>query len=116
MQFFRRYAWCIAALVFLTSGPLAAWHVAGETVRLSPRGMGVVGTATVAEAHDLRSVPEGTGCLVCHLLQQVRMVVAVAGVPASTCRPATQASVDQTPRDLAVADRLPARSPPPALA
>ena len=88
MQFFRRYASLIAALVFVTSGPLAAWHVAREAVPRSPCAM-AAGVATLAAAHGVESVPDGTGCLACHLLQQVRVPVAavVAGVPASTGLP-----------------------------
>ena len=59
--------WLIAALVFLTSGPLAAWHVASEAVP-TPACHVAPDVATLADAHDAER-RRRPACLVCHLLQ-----------------------------------------------
>lgn len=114
MSGFRRYASLVAMLVFLTSGPLGAWHVATEMVAPPPCHPVASGQA-ISDAHDLVSVPDGASCVACHLLQHVRgrlSAVATAGGPAA--RPARLLTLDAFPRQLALADFLPARAPPAA--
>ena len=114
MSGFRRYASLVAMLVFLTSGPLGAWHVAPEMVTAPPCHPVVPGQA-ISDAHDLVSVPDGATCVACHLLQHVRgRVSAVATASDTTAQPSRLFTLDAFPRQLALADLLPARAPPSA--
>ncbi len=114
MSGFRRYASLVAMLVFLTSGPLGAWHVATEMVAPPPCHPVASGQA-ISDAHDLVSVPDGASCVACHLLQHVRgRVSAVATASDTTARPSRLVTLDAFPLQLALADLLPARAPPSA--
>lgn len=111
MHVFRRYALLIAGLAFLTSGPLAAWHVAGEAVP-TPACHVAPDVATLADAHGADAATDGLACLVCHLLQHVRVHVTATGLPAAGDGASNTTWFEQVPRDLATAAHLPARAPP----
>jgi hypothetical protein len=112
MQQLRRFASFVAMLVFLTSGPLGAWHVASELVPAAPCHPVAAGSA-VSDAHDLHGVPEGTPCVACHLLQHVRgPLSAVATIGDRPMRQVRLVAPDAFPTQLALLDLLPARAPP----
>jgi len=114
MQRLRRYASYVAVLVFLTSGPVGALHVASEL----GGGSAPVSTDTsVRHTHTPDTQPD-RGCVACHLLQHVRVPEQAGTVLGADAQPgARQLPPDAHPPLFALVAQLPARAPPaPALA